>query len=81
MIFNKTVVSYSVAAALMAMTGSASASGFALLEQNASGLGNAFAGGGGDCQGCLHHLLQSGRDVAFIRQADRRDGQYDQTLG
>ncbi|MDX8378563.1 MAG: outer membrane protein transport protein [Gallionella sp.] len=45
MIFNKTVVSYSVAAALMVMTGSAAASGFALLEQNASGLGNAFAGG------------------------------------
>ncbi len=45
MIFNKTVVSCSVACALLAMAGGASASGFALIEQSASGMGNAFAGG------------------------------------
>jgi long-chain fatty acid transport protein len=45
MIFKKTMVSWSVAGALLAMSGSAAASGFALIEQSASGLGNAFAGG------------------------------------
>lgn len=45
MIFKQTMVSWSVAAALLAMSGSAAASGFALIEQSASGMGNAFAGG------------------------------------
>jgi long-chain fatty acid transport protein len=45
MIFKQTVVSWSVAGALLAMSGSVAASGFALIEQNASGLGNAYAGG------------------------------------
>jgi len=45
MMFNKTVVSWSVASALLVMTGGATASGFALIEQSASGMGNAFAGG------------------------------------
>ncbi len=45
MIFKQTMVSWSVAGALLAMSGSAAASGFALIEQNASGLGNAYAGG------------------------------------
>jgi long-chain fatty acid transport protein len=45
MIFKQTMVSWSVAGALLAMTGSVAASGFALIEQNASGLGNAYAGG------------------------------------
>jgi long-chain fatty acid transport protein len=39
------MVHLSVAGALLAMSGAASASGFALIEQNASGLGNAYAGG------------------------------------
>lgn len=45
MMFNKTVVSWSVAGALWVMAGGAAASGFALIEQSGSGLGNAFAGG------------------------------------
>src|SRR5450759_2820822 len=45
MIFKKTMVGWSVAGALLAMSGSAAASGFALIEQSASGLGNAYAGG------------------------------------
>lgn len=45
MLFKKTVVSGSVAGVLLAMAGGAAASGFALIEQSGSGLGNAFAGG------------------------------------
>lgn len=45
MIFRKTVVSCSVAGAMLLMAGGAVASGFALIEQSGSGLGNAFAGG------------------------------------
>lgn len=42
--FNNKIIGLSVAAALAAMTGQAGASGFQLMEQNASGLGNAYAG-------------------------------------
>lgn len=45
MMFRKTVIGCSVAGAMLAMAGSAAASGFALIEQSASGLGNAYAGG------------------------------------
>ncbi len=45
MMFKQTMASWSVAGALLAMCGSAAASGFALIEQSASGMGNAFAGG------------------------------------
>ncbi|MDO8351161.1 MAG: outer membrane protein transport protein [Gallionella sp.] len=45
MMFKQAVVSGSVAGALLMMAGSAAASGFALIEQSGSGLGNAFAGG------------------------------------
>ena len=38
-------ISASVAAALLIMSGGAAASGFALIEQSGSGLGNAYAGG------------------------------------
>lgn len=38
-------IAYSVTAALAAISGIAAASGFALIEQSASGLGNAYAGG------------------------------------
>ncbi|MBI5660324.1 MAG: transporter [Nitrosomonadales bacterium] len=43
--FNKTTLACSIAAALAAISGTAAASGFALIEQSASGLGNAYAGG------------------------------------
>ncbi|MDD2700665.1 MAG: outer membrane protein transport protein [Sideroxydans sp.] len=43
--FKKSMVVVAVASALLAMSGGAMASGFALIEQSASGLGNAFAGG------------------------------------
>ncbi|MFA6921193.1 MAG: outer membrane protein transport protein, partial [Gallionella sp.] len=43
--YKKTAVSWSVAGALLVISGAASASGFALIEQSGSGLGNAFAGG------------------------------------
>lgn len=45
MMFRKTAVGWSVAGAMLAMAGGAAASGFALIEQNGSGLGNAFSGG------------------------------------
>ena len=45
MMFRKTVVSCSVAGAMLLMAGGAVASGFALIEQSGSGMGNAFAGG------------------------------------
>jgi long-chain fatty acid transport protein len=45
MMFKQTMIGWSVAGALLAMSGSAAASGFALIEQSASGMGNAFAGG------------------------------------
>lgn len=41
----RTVIAGSVMAVLAAMSGTAAASGFALIEQSASGLGNAYAGG------------------------------------
>ncbi len=44
MLFRKTVVGLSIAAVLLVMADGAAASGFALIEQSASGLGNAFAG-------------------------------------
>lgn len=45
MMLKQTMAGLSVAAAMLVMAGSAAASGFALIEQNASGLGNAYAGG------------------------------------
>jgi len=42
---NKSVIGMAVASALLAMSGGVQASGFALIEQSASGMGNAFAGG------------------------------------
>ena len=45
MLCKKTLMSCAVLGALAVMTGNAAASGFALIEQNASGLGNAYAGG------------------------------------
>lgn len=42
--YTNKIIGLSVTAALAAMTGQASASGFQLMEQNASGLGNAYAG-------------------------------------
>ena len=45
MILKQTLISCSVASAMLLMTGSAAASGFALIEQSASGMGNAYAGG------------------------------------
>ena len=43
--FNPAILPYSIAISLAALSGTASASGFALIEQSGSGLGNAFAGG------------------------------------
>lgn len=42
---SKKAVGWAVASALMVMAGEAAASGFALIEQSASGMGNAYAGG------------------------------------
>lgn len=41
----RTLLTGSIAAALATMSGTAAASGFALIEQSASGMGNAYAGG------------------------------------
>lgn len=41
----KKITNWSIAGAALAISGGAIASGFALLEQNASGMGNAYAGG------------------------------------
>jgi len=43
--FSRTKLSGLVAGALLVVSGTAAASGFALIEQSASGMGNAFAGG------------------------------------
>jgi len=43
--YTKTRISNLVAGAMMVMSGTVFASGFALIEQSASGMGNAFAGG------------------------------------
>lgn len=43
--FNKINISELLAGAMLVMSGSAMASGFALVEQSGSGLGNAYAGG------------------------------------
>jgi long-chain fatty acid transport protein len=45
MLFKKTRLSGLVAGSMLVMSGAAGASGFALIEQSASGLGNAYAGG------------------------------------
>jgi long-chain fatty acid transport protein len=45
MMFKQTMISWSVAGALLVASNSVLASGFALIEQSASGMGNAFAGG------------------------------------
>lgn len=45
MLFKRARVGCAVAGALLVMAGNAGASGFALIEQSASGMGNAFAGG------------------------------------
>ncbi len=45
MIFHKPLVSWPLTSALLLVSGSVCASGFALIEQSGSGLGNAFAGG------------------------------------
>lgn len=50
MMFKKSMLSGSVAAALLVISGSATASGFALIEQSASGMGNAFAGGAANAE-------------------------------
>src|SRR3989304_6541120 len=43
--FKRTDLCVFVAGAMLAMSGTAAASGFALIEQSGSGLGNAYAGG------------------------------------
>lgn len=43
--FNPAILPCSIAISLAALSGTASASGFALIEQSGSGLGNAYAGG------------------------------------
>lgn len=45
MMFKQSMISWSVVSALLVISGSAAGSGFALIEQSASGMGNAFAGG------------------------------------
>jgi long-chain fatty acid transport protein len=45
MIMKKMMVTGFVAGSMLAISGAASASGFALIEQSSSGLGNAYAGG------------------------------------
>jgi long-chain fatty acid transport protein len=45
MIYKQTLIGLSVGGALLVITGSVAASGFALIEQSASGMGNAFSGG------------------------------------
>ncbi|NNM79526.1 MAG: transporter [Gallionella sp.] len=45
MMFKQKMLGLSVASALLVLSGNVAASGFALIEQSGSGLGNAFAGG------------------------------------
>ncbi|MGZ8257036.1 MAG: OmpP1/FadL family transporter [Gallionella sp.] len=50
MLHKKSLLSISVVGALLALSGNAMASGFALIEQSASGMGNAFAGGAANAE-------------------------------
>jgi long-chain fatty acid transport protein len=45
MMSNRTKINGLVVGAMLAVSGTSAASGFALIEQNGSGLGNAYAGG------------------------------------
>lgn len=69
MIFRQAAANGCVAGALLLLTGTAAASGFALIEQSGSGLGNAYAGGvaGAEDAGTLYYN-PAGMSRLFGRQ-------------
>ena len=71
MMSTRTMVSGLVAGAVLAMSGTAGASGFALIEQSGSGLGNAYAGGAAGAEDASTIFYNPTRHVALERQAGR----------
>jgi long-chain fatty acid transport protein len=83
--FKKTIISGAVAALLL-MAGSAAASGFALIEQSGSGLGNAFAGGAASAEDASTIFYNpagmsrlSGRQLVVAASAIRPSMQFTNT--
>ncbi len=79
----ESVVGCSVAGALLVMAGSAAASGFALLEQSGSALGNSFAGGAASAEDASTIFYNpagmsrlSGSQIAFAGTAIRPSAKF-----
>lgn len=88
MMFKKTVVSGSVAGVLLAMIGGAAASGFALIEQSGSGLGNAFAGGAASAEDASTIFYNpagmsrlNGKQIVVAAHAIRPSAKFSGTAG
>lgn len=86
MMFRQTLLGCSVAAALLVMAGGASASGFALIEQSASGMGNAFAGGAAVAEDASTIFFNpagmsrlSGKQIAVAAHAIRPSAKFTNT--
>jgi long-chain fatty acid transport protein len=80
---SRTLVSFAVVSALAAFAGGAQASGFALIEQNASGIGNAYAGQAASAQDAstiffnpAGMTLLPGRQVVFAGHAIRPSAEF-----
>lgn len=80
---SRTLVSFAVVSALGSFAGGAQASGFALIEQNASGIGNAFAGQAASAQDAstiffnpAGMTLLPGRQVVFAGHAIRPSAEF-----
>ena len=87
MIFRQTVVGWSVASALMVMSGGANASGFALIEQSGSGLGNAYAGGAASAEDASTIFYNpagmsrlSGKQIVVAANAIRPSAEFSGTV-
>ncbi len=83
---SRTLVSFAVASALAAFAGGAQASGFALIEQNASGIGNAYAGQAASAQDAstiffnpAGMTLLPGRQVTVAGHAIRPSAEFSNT--
>lgn len=84
--FKRTVMACSIAAALGAVSGNAAASGFALIEQSASGLGNAYAGGAASAEDASTIFFNpagmsrlNGRQVALALHAIKPSAKFSDT--
>lgn len=85
--FKRTVMACSIAAALGAISGNAAASGFALIEQSASGLGNAYAGGAAGAEDASTIFFNpagmsrlNGRQIALALHAIKPSAKFSGTV-